>query len=238
MSLVPALSVVPIDSVRRHEEVDPKRVSQIRDRISADREQINPVICMDVGGRFVILDGATRFSAIHSLGLAHIVVQVVDPATVTLETWHHVLRDCPADEVVGRIAAMPGLLLSDDGGAPQVTIKEGTRRSVLGIDMSPNATMSALVDAYIGHWETSRIIDPHPSTVTRRFPDWSVVVEFPAVEIDDVAKAALGDDLLPAGVTRFLIPERVLRLHAPLSILESGDQEALDRLIDELSASG
>lgn len=238
MSLVPALRVVSIDALRRHEGVDPKRVAQIGDRISAERVQINPVICMEAGDRFVVLDGATRSEAVLGLGLPHIVVQVVDPATVTLETWHHVLRECPSDEIVDRIAAVQGLLLSDTEGTPRVTTPDGSRISVLGTDMSPNATMTAMVDAYIGIWETSRIIDPQVSTVTRRFPDWSVIVEFPPVDIDDVAKAALGDDLLPAGVTRFLIPERVLRLHAPLSILESGDQEALDRLIDELSVSG
>lgn len=238
MSLVPALRVVPIGSVRRHEEIDPKRVSQILTRISDERVQINPVICMEADGRFVILDGASRSEAIRSLGLTHIVVQVVDPATVTLENWHHVLRNCPPEEVVGRIAEVPGLHLSDSDGAPRLTTREGSSMSVLGADMSPYATMSGVAHAYIGLLETSRIIDPGQTTVSRRFPDWSVIVEFPTVEISDVVKAALSRDLLPAGVTRFLIPERVLRLHAPLSILETGDQAMLDQLVDERSISG
>ncbi len=238
MSLVPALRVVPIGSVKRHEGVDPKRVSQIRTRISAERVQINPVICMEAAGRFVVLDGASRTEAILSLGLRHIVIQVVDPATVTLETWHHVLRDCSTEGILDKIAAVPGLQTSDTGGAPRVTVKDGPSLSVLGTDMSHNATMSALVASYIGRCETSRIIDPQATTVNRRFPDWSLIVEFPRVEVADVVEAALREDLLPAGVTRFLIPERVLRLHAPLSILDSGDQNALDRLIDERSVSG
>lgn len=238
MSLVPALRVVPIGLVKPHEGVDPKRVSQIRTRISAERSQINPVICIEADGRFVVLDGASRTEAITGLGLQHLVVQVVDPATVTLETWHHVLRDCPTDPIMEQIIGAPGLILSDSGGTPRITLKDGATQAVLGADMSPNATMSALVEAYIGRCETSRIIDPQVSTVTSRFPDWSMIVEFPAVDVDDVVKAALGDDLLPAGVTRFLIPERVLRLHAPLSILESGDQDGLERLVEERSVSG
>ena len=238
MSLVPALRVVPLESLRPHEEVDPIRVSQLRDRIIADGVQANPVICAEADGHFVILDGATRTEALRGLELPHIVVQAVDPSTVTLETWHHVLRNCPSDEVMARIGSVPGILVTDDEGRPQVTTVEGGRFSVLGQDMSPNTTMNALVDSYIGQCETSRIIDPHPDTVTARFPDWSVIVEFPAVGIDDVVKAALGDDLLPAGVTRFLIHERVLGLQAPLSILQSGDQGALDRLVDERSVAG
>lgn len=238
MSLVPALRVVPIDSVRRHEEVDPLRVAELRDRIATERIQMNPVICMEADERFVVLDGASRTEAVRSLGLSHIVVQPVDPATVTLETWHHVIRDCPPQQVVERIRAVPSILLSEEEGKPQVTTVDGERFSVLGMDMSPNTTLNALVDSYIGQWLTSRIIDPHPGTVTTRFPDWSVIVEFPAVRVEDVVKAALGADLLPAGVTRFLVPERVLRLSAPIELLESGDQEALDRLIDERSAGG
>lgn len=238
MSLVPPLQVVPIGAVLRHEGVDPKRVTQIRTRITSEGVQVNPVICIEAAGRYVVLDGATRTEAVLGIGLPYIIVQVVDPEAVTLETWHHVLRDCPSDQVMTGIADYPGVLLTDAVGTPQVTTADGETHSVLGADMSPNATMTALVDSYIGRWETSRIIDPQPSTVTTRFPDWSVIVEFPPVRVEDVVKAAIGQDLLPAGVTRFLVPERVLRLKAPLAILESGDQAELDRLVEERSTTG
>lgn len=238
MSLVPALRVVPIDSVRRHEEIDPIRVSRLRERLVSDRVQVNPVVCMEADHGYVVLDGATRTEAIRGLGLPYIVVQPVDPSRVTLETWHHVIRDCPPGEVMERIASAAGLILGVEDRKPQVTTREGNRFTVSGEDMSPNAALNTLVDSYIGQCLVSRIIDPHPDTVTTRFPDWSVIVEFPAVRIEDVVEAALGDDLLPAGVTRFLVPERVLRLMAPLEVLETGDQDALDRLVEERSAAG
>ncbi len=238
MSLVPTLRVVPIDSVRRHEEVDPIRVADVRERIASERVQVNPVIATPAGDNYVVLDGATRTEAMRSLELPFLVIQPVDPSAVTLETWHHVIRACPPGDVMERIASAPGLILSHEEGKPQVTTIDGERFSVLGRDMSPNTTLNALVDSYIGQWLTSRIIDPHPDTVTTRFPDWSVIVEFQTVEIEDVVKAAMGSDLLPAGVTRFLVPERVLRLSAPIEILESGDQESLDRLVESRSAAG
>lgn len=242
MALVPALRVVPLSSVLRHEEVDPLRVAELRARIETERIQVNPVICIETEGAFVVLDGATRTEAIRGLGLPYIVVQVVDPARVTLETWHHVVRDCPAQEVMDRITAQDGLLLSTTEGTPRVTTMNGTRLSVLGADLSPNATMSALVGSYIGIWTTSRIIDPRPEWVAMRFPDWSVVVEFPRLEMKEVIKAALGQDLLPAGVTRFLVPERVLRLNADVTLLEQGDaeskQHALETLVETRSRAG
>ncbi|HZD21855.1 MAG TPA: hypothetical protein VE569_00390, partial [Acidimicrobiia bacterium] len=69
------------------------------------------------------------------------------------------------------------------------------------------------------------------------------LVEFPALTIEDVMDAAIGDDLLPAGVTRFLVPERALRLNVPISMLDGpGDiaskQSALDQLLAERARTG
>lgn len=244
MALVPALRVVPLSRVMRHEEVDPLRVEQLRTRMEAEGVQRNPVICAEVGGDgFVVLDGATRTEALRQLGMEWVVVQVVDPTRVTLETWHHVIRNCQSSEVIAQIGSHPEIILSEAGGTPRVTTADGTVVSVLGNGMSPNATMSALVASYIGRWTASRIIDPSPDTVAWRFPDWSVVVEFPPVEIEEVIKAALGGDLLPAGVTRFLVPERVLRLNAELGLLDNSGsltlrQAALDALIQMRSRAG
>ena len=134
-------------------------------------------------------------------------------------------------------------MMAHGGEAPRVTPAAGVPMSVYGTGLSPNTVLSTLVSGYIGRWRVSRIIDPEPDVVTTRFPDWSVIVEFPRLEIREVMKAALGQDLLPAGVTRFLIPERVLRLNADLGLLRSqGDlsakQEALDALIQARSRAG
>lgn len=244
MALVPALRVVPLAWVRRHEEIDPLRVDQLRLRVDSEGVQVNPVICAEAGDEsFVVLDGASRTEALRQLGFEYVVVQVVDPARVTLETWHHVIRNCHASDVVDQIAAHPDLILSEARGTPRVTTADGASVSVLGSSLSPNATLTSLVDSYIGRWTASRIIDPAPDVVSLRFPDWSVVVEFPPLDAKEVIKAALGRDLLPAGVTRFLIPERVLRLNARVSLLQgsgslAAKQEALDALIQARSRAG
>ena len=53
----------------------------------------------------------------------------------------------------------------------------------------------------------------------------------------------LGDDLLPAGVTRFLVPERALRLNIDLAVLASPDpievkQQALESLLAARARAG
>jgi hypothetical protein len=56
-------------------------------------------------------------------------------------------------------------------------------------------------------------------------------------------KAAVSEDLLPAGVTRFLVSERALRLNMPIDLLAvdngiEAKQVALDELIEERAREG
>lgn len=244
MALVPSLHVAPIASVVRHEEVDPLRVQGLVERITTDLIQVNPIICVETDRLFVVLDGATRTEAFRQLGLEHVVIQVVDPDSVALETWHHVIRECPPSEVLAAVSGTE-ILSSDLTGSdpPKVTTSQGDAVAVTGTGLSPNATLSALVDSYLGRWTVSRIIDPSVDVVAQRFPDWSAVVEFPALTVDAVMKAALGDDLLPAGITRFLVPERVLRINVDLALLREPmaieqKQGALDALVLARSRDG
>lgn len=244
MPHLPDLRVVALDSILRHEEVDPLRVRRLMSRIEDDRVQVNPMVCVEGPGEvMVLLDGATRTEALRHMGLDDAVVQVVDPATVTLETWHHVVRGCDLEDLVGRIGADRELTLSEETGTPCLHLVDGTHRLVAGVGISANATLSALVSGYVGQWTVTRVIDASPDHASATFPDWAAVAEFPILSVDDVMKAAIGEDLLPAGITRFLVPDRALRLNAPLGLLRSelsvdAKQEALDAMLEERASEG
>lgn len=242
---MPDLRVVSLEMIRRHEEIDPIRVGRLVDRIGADGMQVNPMVCAQASsGELVLLDGATRTEALKKLGLEHAVVQVVEGSHAKLETWHHVIRDCPSSHVVAQIEDTLGLELTSAGGpSPRIHVVEGSYYSVLGNGLSPNATLSALVQTYIGRWKVSRVIDPSTEQVAWSFPDWSVVVEFPTLSVADVISAAVGQDLLPAGITRFLVDDRALRLNIDLSLLLSErsaeeKQQQLDDLLEERAHAG
>lgn len=236
---MPVLRVVPLDRIRHHEEVDPLRAARLRDRIEEDGTQLNPMVCAEApGGELVLLDGATRTEAFRSLGFEHAVVQLVDPDAVELETWHHVIRQASPLDVVAAISSRPELLVSEDQGTPRIRVADHGTRSVLGTGVSVNATLSALVGSYLGRWTVGRVTDASPETIAWRFPDWSVVVELPQLTVQDVMKAAIGDDLLPAGATRFLVPDRALRLNIDLSMLRSpGTTEAKQNALEILLAA-
>lgn len=241
---MPDLRVVPLEGIRRHEEIDPLRVERLMGRIGADSTQVNPMMCAEAStGELVLLDGATRTEALKKLGLEHAVVQMVQRSHAKLETWHHVIRGCPSADVVTQIEATAGLELTEAGPTPRIHAVEGSYSSVVGNALSINATLSTLVDTYIGTRKVSRIIDPSTEQVGWSFPDWSVVVEFPTLTIEDVVSAAVGQDLLPAGITRFLIDDRALRLNMDLDLLRSDlsredKQQVLDELLEQRAHEG
>lgn len=239
----PHLRVAPLTALRRHEEVDPLRVERLKERIDDEGIQVNPMVCVEADGKLVVLDGATRTEALRNLGLEHAVVQIVDPERVELGTWHHVVRQCAPAELVGLVESTPGLALGEDRGAPRIRPASGPTRSVRGESLSPNATLSSLVACYIGRWPVGRLADADAGVAASLFEDWAALVELPILTVEDVMRAALGDDLLPPGITRFLIPGRALRLNFDLSILEekvdmAEKQRRLDALIERRSREG
>lgn len=245
MPNLPQLRVVPLERIRPHEEVDPLRVDRLATRIEAEGAQLNPVVCTeDPSGSLVLLDGATRTAALKNLDLSYGIVQLVEPESVILETWHHVVRQASPDEVLNRIESRPELVFVEDEGPPCVRTPNGVVHTVYGRDgVSHFAALSSLVDSYVGRWKLNRIIDPDLENVAWRYPDWAAVIEFPALTIQDVMKAAIDDDPVPAGMTRFVVPDRALRINVELSLLrrpgsELEKQELLDRLVEERARAG
>lgn len=243
MPHLPRLRVVPLESIRRHEEVDPLRVDRLRSRLETEGIQVNPMVCIETSGEdLVLLDGATRTEALRSLGLGHAVVQLVDENTVGLSTWHHVVRSAPLDDFVSAVSEPSEMELTTAEWPPTIHLSDGRSYHARGIGISPNATLAHLVKTYIGHWRVNRSPEADVSLAARNYPDWTALIEFPSLTLEEVMKAALGQDLLPAGITRFLVPERALRLNVSLSLLESGTQEekqsALDDLIAERAGEG
>jgi hypothetical protein len=241
---MPRLRVVPLESIRRHEEVDPLRVDRLRQRIGTEGVQVNPMVCIETDGDdLVLLDGATRTEALKEIGLGHAVVQLVSADTVSLGTWHHVVRGAPLDDFVSAVSEPSEMELTTAEWPPTIHLRDGRTFHARGIAISPNATLAHLVRSYIGHWRVNRSPEPDLSLASRNFGDLTALIEFPTLTVEEVMKAALGRDLLPAGVTRFLVPDRALRLNMKIGLLHGNGtieekQSALDDLITERAREG
>lgn len=234
-----ALEVVPIDEVTPHEEIDEKRVVRLMQRLQNESRLINPPIVTRWNDRYIILDGATRFTALKRLEYPHIIVQVVDPTRddFDLHTWYHVISsDNPLDELFSRLRQIEGLALSP---LPADEIQSAFRVQhalCYFLDRERNATlvqatedhdrlrlMSELVSCY-GQWgAVERTLLTDLSRLRGQFPNMKAVAVFPQFEPEKVFAAASEGKLLPAGLTRFVIPGRILRLNADLARLKADE---------------
>jgi threonine dehydratase len=245
------LEIVPIEQVVPHEHIDHKRVSRLMERLEDDGRLVNPPITTYWRGRYVILDGATRYSSLERLGYPYIIVQVVDKdqAGFELHTWYHAISheegnavETRFDQLAERLRAIPGLALRPLN--PDEIQGVLQRPQSLGYFLDPRggltlaeaaagapklAVMNAPVDAYNAWGVVERTLLTDIERLSAQFPRLVAVAIFPQFAPEDVFDAAADGDLLPAGLTRFVIPGRILRLNAELGRLKSDEPLAAKR---------
>jgi hypothetical protein len=80
--------------------------------------------------------------------------------------------------------------------------------------------MNKVVQLYSTWGEVERTLMTDLSRLLAQFPRMTAVAVFPQFEPEAVFNAASEGRLLPAGLTRFVIPGRILRLNADLERLK------------------
>src|SRR5512139_2689215 len=112
---LPDLRILPVSSVLLHEQHDAQRSEPLAMRLAADGILRNPPIVAPIPGepRFVVLDGANRVTALQSLGIPHVVAQVVDyeDEELILDTWYHLVSDLSREDFQRAVDGLPGVSL-------------------------------------------------------------------------------------------------------------------------------
>lgn len=206
-------------------------------RLRGDDRLGNPPIVFELDDRFVLIDGANRIAALRELGYGCAVVQVASPAVVRLTTWHHLLTATTPERVVEALDGVTDLEVDalDVHAVCTVELAGGRR---LAVHPRPGAdrfeVLSPLVAGYLRRAVVRRVVEPDLGA----HPDAAALVAFVELTVDDVLGAVRDGTLLPAGITRFVIPGRVLLLNAPLGPLRSRQSiDALGSWLAELVTS-
>lgn len=231
-----SLQLVPVNLVIPHEQIDDKRVARLMDRLEADGILANPPITTFWKGRYVVLDGATRSTAFKRLGYSQLIVQVVPPEQKNFElhTWYHAISDKrPFSTLLAELRRIEGVeltavstlaaqdslrqkstlcyFLDSDSKATAARVKEGADRLTV---------MNDLVALYTNWGTVERTLLTTRERLLAQFPELTAVAIFPQFAPEDVFEVATQGKLLPAGLTRFIIPGRILRLNADLERLK------------------
>jgi hypothetical protein len=232
----PDLQFVSLERCALHEETDAERVARLVARISADGLLRNPPILGRHAGLepLIVLDGATRVTALRALGAPHILAQVVDyeDEAIDLHTWCHVLASitldgleqalagealikeqrCDAEQAAAALRRRETLAYLADRNGRCVALASGDTM------VEQAAALRRLFAAYAGRAAIARI-PPAEWHMRLNEGDASVAVVFPVHTKDDLVALARAGAVLPAGITRHVIPGRALRVNAPLGLM-------------------
>jgi hypothetical protein len=234
----PDLRIVPVADLLLHERVDLERVTRLIDRLSADGILKNPPVVASLEGseRFLLLDGANRVSAIQNLDIPHLIVQVEPFENPSLEVrhWNHVVRDIEAHRLLEQASGLPGITAKkgspgdDASRSPSLlaSIITGEEEALHLFSSGPLEervqNLHAMVDVYYrGDARMDRVNHADVAVLMKQHPHFGALVSYLDIPKPDVRAVAEGGFLLPSGVTRILVPRRVLGFNLRLPLLKS-----------------
>ncbi len=251
---LPRLEIVPVERVVPHEHHDHQRTPPLIHRIRASGVFRDPPIVMplrDGSGRYMILDGTNRTMAIRQMGIPHLLVQIVEPDDpgVTLKTWNHMVWGLSPEAWLEGLQAHLPLALQP------VELEEGYRalhahQTLVVVSLPDGRAFAAealpaeastrldylnrLVTSYIHRAQVDRTLSHRAPDLVALHPDLAGVIVFPPFAIPQVLDAVAQGQLFPAGITRFTIAPRALRLYYPLEALAAtGTLEEKNRVLQQ-----
>ena len=245
------LRIVPVEALQLHEQDDPRRVKRLITYLERDGKLKNPIIVAEQKDRpdaFVVLDGATRTSALLEMGIPFALVQIVDyfSTRIELKVWHHAIAGLPSHRILSELSSLTSLRVSPMSGDAAkaalaqrktlacLTLREGQALAVSHTgDLYEEADrLCELVSTYRGKAEVHRTAEDELSSLIQEYPDLTTIVSFPLFTPDEILRIAANGNKVPMGITRHLISGRVLGLGIPLDVLSNA--ELLDKKNDWL----
>jgi len=240
-SIFPTLRIVSIDKLVPHEHYDTARASALQNRLMRDGVLRNPPIVFPlqgVLGNYMVLDGANRTNALKMMKVPHILVQVALPggSGFELSAWNQVVLGISPEELISIIDGIAEISLKKDqnlgtgtGGVGssiliQVHLASYEIYNVITRSPDPQVRMQLLNLILARIEQYARLDRTHLDdlgVLTDLHPDLAGLISFPCFEFDEIVHLAEGGQMIPAGITRFSISPRALRMNYKISDLRS-----------------
>ncbi|ASS74004.1 hypothetical protein CIG75_02750 [Tumebacillus algifaecis] len=231
------LQLVDASDILLHETHEDVRLASLCQSLEQDGVLRNPPIAVQTqGGQYLIIDGAHRTQAMQMLGYDKILIQVVDRNRISIGCWEHVV---PLGEWWNSLREDPLFRweteLSSEQPIAEFLEADGTRRWLYPIDdvrhlMQRLALWHRVTQAYA----TTVTVNRQPLGWGGLPPANTVLVRFERCTLEELETVVAAGEVMPSGVTRFEIDDRLLNVCVPLQYLkEIGGSNALHQFLDD-----
>ena len=225
-SVLRRLTAIRIDDLVLHESVEPARLRSVAQALRSDGVLKNPVLATPLaGGKWLVIDGAHRVSALRLIGADLALVQVFEPTECHVSAWHHLVgtRRMPAGIarlLLERCPACDRNRCQPAGVCVAVAHLAGRTGHVWCDTAEINGAVSMLSELASSCATAGRVwrISPEDHMPTGAAARRLRIAYWPW-SFDRLRHLAERRLMLPAGVTRFIVPGRVLGADIPLSLL-------------------
>ena len=235
--MIPALNdlrIVELSCLILHEAHDPARLARVREEISDEGVQRNPVIVAPYTDRYLLLDGAHRACALGELGCRFALMQLVE-LPERAESWGHLLDDAGLKEALRSVEEVEVSGTKPEWGCLAEAWFSGDEK------LFARAREEGIVPAVRALWALRKAY-PEGDVVRRVNPGrpagpaaGEAVLLYRRFTPDELAEVVSVGEVLPAGVTRFVVEERVLNVRYPLGLLEKGEPAARNAELREFA---
>ncbi len=258
MQTLPQLKILPLEDIILHEEHSPERVDRLSKRILSDSHLKNPIIVARIKGigKYMVLDGATRTTALLKLGFRDILAQVVDyySSSITLDTWHHLIPSKGHREFFQETISQRDLkseyanlqkaesLLRKRKILCYFLFFDNTCLTIRDESCKPSDEVRKLRELVHDCEKMGKISRIHYSELGESLKKGEVTFManiFPSFSKEELIRYAQSGLRLPAGITRHIVPGRVLGFGIETSLLKDENiplyekNNILKRIYDE-----
>jgi len=218
-----------------HEECEEDRSSRLASRFRAEKVLYNPLILGKYKNRYILIDGANRFEALKRNKCSLVLAQIVDymDPEIGLKSWYHFVSGMNVD-MMKRYLKRKKLKYENVGydikpsSVYELIIRDNYFQA-LRIKLGKNfqdalVHLSGLNKYYESKASYHRIdSDTDISDLNNVYPGDGLLVIYPQYSKENIIKISSMPVKLPAGITRHLIPNRVLHIKYPVENLKSNN---------------
>jgi hypothetical protein len=223
------LRLVDLGCLILHEAHDEDRLIRLRERMKSEGEQRNPVIVSPYENRYLVLDGAHRVRALGELDSPLALVQTVDPPEKA-EGWAHLIGGLETAE----LRNLHGIEASKKPGHNPLAEVETAGDGTIFLSSSGEGLQS-LVRAL---WNLQSLypkgvvhrVEPHGDV---RLSAGEALIRYRGFTPEELAAIVDSGTVLPAGITRFRVRERVLGVNYPLENMMGGNLDVQNAQLEE-----